>query len=167
MDFLKQRLISGAFLGMAISSRFLLNFQTGILSNILSFVLLFSLFSAMIYWLKKYRDTLPEKKLSLKLLQSFTFQLFIIASIFSSIVKYVFFTYLKPLEFKMIVSQTMNFMTQEAIYPKEMLQQSAAFLTPMNFAFVSALMNLFFGMIMGFILWPLFKKEQEFLSSKK
>lgn len=167
MDFLKQKLMYGVFLGMAISSRFLLNFREGVLSEVLSFILLFSLFSALIYWLKRYRASLPEQKMSLKLLQGFTFQLFLIASFFSSIVKFLFFTYIKPLEFELIVNQTISFMSAEKIYPEEMIQQSAMYLTPENFAFISGIMNVVFGLIMGFVVWPLFKKEQEFLSSKK
>lgn len=167
MGFLKQKLMYGVFLGMAISSRFLLNFREGILSEILSFFLMFSLFSALIYWLKQFRAILPEKKLSLKSLQGFTFQLFLIASFFSSVVKFIFFTYIKPLEFQLIVNQTISFMTQEALYPQEMIEQSQLYLTPENYAIMTGFTNVFFGLIMGFVVWPLFKKEQEILSLKK
>lgn len=167
MDFLKQKLMYGVFLGMAISSRFLLNFRDGVLAEILSFVLLFSLFSALIYWLRQFRATLPENKLNLKSLQAFTFQLFLVASFFSSIVKFIFFTYIKPLEFQLILNQTVSFMTQEAIYPKEIIEQSQLYLTPSNFAIMSGVMNVISGLVMGFVVWPLFKKEQEILSLKK
>jgi len=64
---LQRRTIThGAFIGLAISSRFLLNFQEGVWAEILSFVLLFSMYSALIMWIREYQKTLPENKISLK-----------------------------------------------------------------------------------------------------
>lgn len=152
------------FLGMAISSRFLLNFREGTFAEILSFVLLFSLFSALVYWLKQYRQLLPDNKLTFKLLISFTFHLFIIAAVFSSIVKFVTFTYFKQLEFQMMINETLDFMKKDAGYSKEMIQQSASYLTPMSFAIMSGILNVIAGLLMGLMVWPLFKKEQEIFS---
>lgn len=163
MDFelVKKKLLYGIILGMAISSRFLLNFREGIFYEILSFILLFSLFSALIYWLRQYREFIPDKKLTFGKVVGFSFQLFVIAAVFSSAVKYIFFTYVKPLEFQMILNQTLDFMLKEAAYPPQLVKQSVDFFTPANFAIMSGLLNVLAGVLMGCIVWPLFRREQD------
>jgi len=166
LELVKKKLLYGIILVMAISSRFLLNFREGIFFQILSFFLLFSLFSALIYWLKQYREYMPEKKLTLGKVVYFSFQLFVIAAVFSSIVKYFFFMYVKPLEFQMIMNQTVDFMLKEAKYPPQMVKESVSFFTPANFAIMSGLINVFAGVLMSCIVWPLLKREQESTSYK-
>ncbi len=166
IELLKKKLMYGCFLGMAIASRFLLGFQDGILSEVVSFILLFSMFSAVVYWLRQLRQKQPEKKYIMKKLIAHTFQIFIVAAVFSSIVKYSFFTYIKPYEFKVMVEQTMAFMQAESDYPEELLSQSRELLTPAMISIMSGILNALLGLLMGLIVWPLFKKEQEIFSKK-
>lgn len=166
IELLKKKLMYGCFLGMAIASRFLLGFQEGILSEITSFILLFSMFSAVVYWLRQLRHKQPDQKYQMRKLIAHTFQIFIVAAIFSSIVKYLFFTYIKPYEFQVMVEQTMDFMKTESDYPEEIILQSKELLSPAIISIFSGILNALLGLLMGLIVWPLFKKEQELLSKK-
>ncbi len=166
IELLKKKLMYGCFLGMAIASRFLLGFQEGVLSEVTSFILLFSMFSAVVYWLRQLRQKQPDQKYNLKKLVAHTFQIFIVAAVFSSIVKYLFFTYIKPFEFKIMVEQTVDFMSSESDYPEEIISQSKELLTPAIISMFSGILNALLGLLMGLIVWPLFKKEQEFFSKK-
>lgn len=153
---------NGIFFGMAISSRFLLNFHTGLFSQILSFLLLFMMLSALIYWARKYRETLPDKKITQKILCRFLMIVFLIGAIFSSVVKYIYFEYIKSDEFQYLVTQAMNMMITEQSEYKGEIEQSMQYVIPANFAIITGVGNLILGFITYFIIWPIFKNEQEF-----
>jgi len=182
---LQRRTIThGAFIGLAISSRFLLNFQEGVWAEILSFVLLFSMYSALIMWIREYQKTLPENKISLKQVVSFSVKVFLIGAIISSIFKFIFFEYIKPNIFAMLVDQygqlyndfinkTNDFLLQakKQKNANDILMYNTAIeqlkwlksivITPYFQPIASLILNVFGGLILGWFIWPIFKFNQQ------
>ncbi len=177
-------LTHGLFLSLAISSRFLLNFQEGILASIVSFVLLFGIYSALIIWLKEYQQTLPEKKINLKQVFLFTVKVFLIGSIIASFFKYYYFQYIKPSVFQSIIGQYEAFYGEYLSKFNELLLTAKkenntndiamlkngietiewwksvvinAYFTP----FISIFSNIIGGTLLGWFIWPLFKHNQQ------
>ncbi len=157
----QKKLLYGIFLGMAISSRFLLSFNMAMWAQVISTLLLFFLISAMFYWLRQLRELLPEKQLTFKTTVLFSFQLFVVAAIFSSLVKYFYFTHIKAWEFQQLVDNSALIMEKELKYPAELVKESIKYITPAAFAVASAIMNSLGGVILGIANWFFFKKEQE------
>ncbi len=157
----QKKLFYGIFLGMAISSRFLLSFNLAMWAQVVSTLLLFFLISAMFYWLRQLRELIPEKQLTFKTTVLFSFQLFLIAAIFSSFVKYFYFTYVKAWEFQLLVDNSALIMEKELKYPAVLVKESIKYITPVTFAVASAIMNTIGGILLGVVNWFFFKKEQE------
>lgn len=151
----------GCILGMAITSRFLLNFQEGYIAEIISFVILFFLFSGVSYWLRQIRKTLGLDELTFHKVFFLTIQLFIVGAIFSSFMKYAFFEYIKPVQFEQLSAMSAQVL-KESQYPDAMIKQAMQYLTPANYAIFSCISNIMLGALMGLVIWPMVKREQEF-----
>ena len=180
-----QKILShGLFLGLAISSRFLLNFQDGTWAEVLSFILLFSMYSGLIFWLREYQKSLPDNKISLKQIFGFTFKLFLIGAALSSFIKYCFFAYIKPSEFAIFVEQQEMKLNLYKEYLHEGLitavkEKNTIFIDGyknniQNFPFLKSIaisiyylpvvtffLNLLGGVILSWFVWPLFKYNQQ------
>lgn len=183
-EFRQKTLTHGVFLGLAISSRFLLNFQDGIWAEVLSFILLFAMYSALIMWLREYQKTLPESKITLKKILLFSFQIFLIGSLVSSLFKYIYFQQIKPSIFATIVSQYDQIHTEYVQKVQGMIVQAekekkpddilllkqgieqlnwwksvviSSYFQPL-FSFIT---NVLGGLLLGWFIWPLFKFNQQ------
>ncbi len=177
-------LTNGLFLGIAISSRFLLDFQDGALSQVVSFILLFGIYSAMMMWVKAFQKTLPEEKITLKQVISYTFKIFLIGAIASSIFKYIYFQHIKPDIFAALIStyddaysetvekvnelllkaKEANNTNDIAVY-KEGINQlqwwKSVFINSYFQPFSSLIINLIGGLLLGWFIWPVFKINQQ------
>lgn len=183
-EFKQKILTHGLFLGLAISSRFLLNFQDGVWAEVLSFVLLFAMYSALIMWLREYQKNLPESKITLKQILSFSFQVFLIGAVVSSIFKFIYFQHIKPSIFATIVSQYDQIHTEYVQKVQGMIVQAqkenktddilmlkqgieqlnwwksiviSSYFQPL----FSMIVNVLGGLLLGWFIWPLFKFNQQ------
>lgn len=180
----QKTLTNGLFLGFAISSRFLLNFQDGIWSEIVSFILLFGIYSALIMWLKEYQKTLPENKISLKKIIAFTFKTFLIGGIISSLFKFAYFQHLKPDIFATITSQYDQIYSEYILKINQLLEDARKQNKPNDVLILqegltqlkwwksivissyfepimSLFINLLGGLFLGWFIWPIFKINQQ------
>lgn len=183
-EFKQKTLTHGLFLGLAISSRFLLNFQDGIWAEVLSFILLFAMYSGLIMWLREYQKFLPENKITLKQIISFSFQIFLVGAVVSSIFKFIYFQHIKPSIFATIVSQYDQIHTEFVQKIQGMIVQAqkekktedililqegilqlnwwksvviSSYFQPL----FSMITNILGGLLLGFFIWPLFKFNQQ------
>lgn len=174
----------GLFLGLAISSRFLLSFNTQeTWTHVLDFILLFGMYSALIMWVKEYQKTLPDKKISFKQVLSFSVQIFLVGAVVSSIFKYIYFEFIKPQEFAIIVNEIIEDSNTSLKHAHEQYVLSlkgndglsvfkqAYFQSNINSItwhktvatsiyfepIISILRNVLGGLVLGWFIWPLFK----------
>ncbi len=168
-----QFIFYGLLFGMAISSRFLLTFFYGgsIWADIAGWVLLFCMLSALLGWVGKYRETLEEKKVTRKIVRKLVFVVFLTASIFSSIIKYIVFTCISPTRFQILLNSS----AQLAAEQMKMLQEQSVQLpawaetmqaeqwqfTDWGLALTWGIWNLLLGYFAMNIVWSMYKAEQK------
>lgn len=169
----KAFLLPGLYLGIAISSMFLLKFGDSIWGILISFLLMFLLLNFIIANAKKYREELPNKTFNLKSLLWFTFQFFVIGALVSSAFKFIYLTYIKPDAFRILVPDFFELIELSII---EMYENFVKInwginlkipFTPLIYAWFGLVNNIIFGLFIGRMLWPMFRKEQEIRSSTK
>lgn len=159
-------LVNGLAMGAAISSRFWLNLQNNGWAAAVSFLVLFLMFTAMTWWLRTYREKMQIAKLTFGEVMRFTFLVFAIGALFSSIVKYYYFSQLKPFYFQALLEEASQMM-REMDYPKELVAQSKELLTPGVYATGSFILNTILGLLMGVVTWPMIRNEQNMHELKK
>ncbi len=167
-ELLQKKLTYGIFLGMAISSRFLLNLNPAVWAQVISMLLLFFLISAVLFWLRQLREFLPGKQFTLKTTVLFTFQLFLIAAVFSSLFKYIYFMYINPAKLQMLLEQSLNLSKEFFAGMKLSPEEMNAINTPPSLSSMALgisigyiFLNSLGGFLLGFMNWFFFKKEQE------
>lgn len=157
--------MNGVVLGMAISSRFLLNQVDAIWSAILNFIVLFAMFMVVVRWIRNYRTLMGWEKITFWKSVAFVVQLFVIAALFSSLVKWYYFSYVRPELFASLTNEALLML--EPAYSKEVIEQCRQWMSPCIFAIFSAIANIFLGVLMGVVEWPMVKREQESKESKE
>lgn len=163
----------GLYFGMAISSRFLLDFfyADNTIMNILYWLLLFLMFSALTAWVGKYKEQVPDKKLTFKTVNKLTFIIFLTASLFSSAVKYVVFVYISPIKYKLLSSLASQLYNQTAetiakntslsISP-EVLQMQQWQFSEWGMALMQGISNMVWGFFAALMVWSVYRNEQKF-----
>ncbi len=167
LTFRKYKMIGmdGVVLGMAISSRFLLNQVDALWSAVLNFIVLFAMFTVVVRWIRNYRTLMGWEKITFRKSVAFVVQLFVIAALFSSLVKWYYFSYVRPELFASLTNEAL--LALEPSYSKEVIEQCRQLMSPLVFAIFSAIMNMFLGVLMGIVEWPMVKREQDSKENKE
>ncbi len=152
-------LMNGIVLGMAISSRFLLNLSDAEWAVILNFIVLLAMFMMVVKWIRSYRSLMGWVKISFGQTLAFVVKLFVIGAVFSSMVKWYYFTYVRPELFQSLVNEAL--LMVKDLYSEDVIEDCRKLLTPFAFAAFSAVTNSLLGFAMAIAEWPMVKREQE------
>lgn len=146
-------------LGMAISARFLLNQSAETWAMVLDFVVLLGMFLAVVRWVRGYRSLMGWDEITFGQTVKYVFELFVVAAVFSSVVKWWYFTEMRPGMFEALVNDAME-LVKEA-YPSEVMDEVRGLMTAKLYAVFSGVMNALLGLAMGVVEWPMIRNEQQ------
>ena len=157
----------GAIMGLLFSINFLVTTVNSLL------FLQYFLIGIIIYAVYKFavhcRENVLGGSISYGAALWYVMQLFLYGSLISAMVRYIFYTYIKPdflqnqLDETMAVFQSIS-MSEELT--NEVYQQTLEIMTPLNMAFQSIWVNVILGLFLGLIIAAIVKKKNIFKSEE-
>lgn len=161
MTFQNARILTcGIYLGLIISSRFLLDFQEGFFYVLLSFVLLYAEPVLIFSTIKSVQQNESSSEWSVGKVIRFTMKVMIVGAIISSVVKFAYFEYARPAFFARTIQESIDLLTSQVNYPQESIDLAMRYMTSGTFAIVSGISNLFWSIPLGAFIAYVMKQEK-------
>lgn len=151
----------GAIMGLVFSINFLI-------TTIKSLVFLQYIFIVAIIYLAyrfviHFRDNVNEGEISYGYAFLYILQLFMYASMISAVVRYLFYSYIKPDFLQNQLNETLAALQgtpMANIITGDIYQQTVELMTPLNMALQAIWLNLLLGVLLGLILAAVVKKNK-------
>ncbi len=111
------------------------------------------------------RENVMEGDMSYGLALWYVMQLFMYGSMISALVRYVFYSYIKPDFLQNQLNETMQALQTTPMadmITSEVYQQTVEMMTPLNMALQAIWINLILGLLLGLIIAAIVKKQNIF-----
>jgi len=157
----KSAMFNGLIMGVIFSINFLCSVSKStiliMLTNFLAIAIVIGIYRLTV----KFRDTECEGFITYWKAFSYILYTFFFAAIISSVVKYIYFQFINPAYLDTLYQETMKMLTKFK-YPIDnaMEEQTRKMLKPASYTLIYIWVNVFMGLIVGFIMAGFIKKDK-------